>query len=314
MTQKRLHSFIFGIVLLFSADLLISSEAGNPQGYTDIVPFRDQSVAVGTDGRIDRLSKSGECATLDHSSAYPLNSVFANDEILIAAGDHGTILFSKDGSSFSHSETGTDENINDVSDYTELILAGADNGLVLVSIDGQLWEKIQTAAKGNILSLSSNHSLMIGITDAGEIIKSADGLNWEIMNYNEAYAGYNPHVHFKKILTTDDNILIIGNHDDGSPAILVSTSGNVWAERSPVFHDDEGRICFLTNKLNGITYDPDGDQFFLACAGGVVFSLSNCTKCNKWLKLSESHLNAVCYADNCLFIAGDDYSFFIQRL
>jgi hypothetical protein len=141
-----------------------------------------------------------------------------------------------------------------------------------------------------------------------------DGIHWDIQDYNKAYAGYNKYSKFKKILAAENGIVIIGEHEDGSPSILFSALGNVWAERLPVYHDNRGKVFYLTNKPNGITYDPERDQFILACDHGELFSLPNCSKCNQYKKISESDLNAIIYADNCLLIAGEDYSLFIHQL
>ena len=225
MVYKSLYIFILGIFLFSPAYQLVSSEPENPQGYTDIVHFRDKFFAVGTDGRIDCISQSGESATIDRSNPYKLNCAFSNDEILIAVGEHGTILYSCDGKTVNHAESGTEKDIHTVASQDGLILAGSEKGLILASTDCKSWNQIQTDVKGNILSLASNNSFFIGVTDAGEIIKSDDGMNWEIKDYNEEYAGYNPYSKFKKILATQNTIVIIGTHDDDSPSILSSVMG-----------------------------------------------------------------------------------------
>lgn len=314
MVNKNILPLFCWMIFLLLADKLTSNESGNLNGYTDIVFFRDTFVAVGTDGRIDGISKSGEIVPVDHSNQYKLNCAFSNDEILIAAGDNGKILYSFDGKDFYHAESGMDMNINGMTFKNGLILAGADKGKILISKDGKSWKNVPTDAMGNILSLSANNSFFIGITDAGEIIKSFDGIHWEIKDYNKEYAGYNKFSKFKKILAAQNSIVIIGEHDDGSPSILFSSIGNVWAERLPVYHDDEGMVSCLTNRPNGITHDSGRDEFILACDNGELFSLSSCQKCNKYIKIAENDLNVLIYADNFLLVAGDDYSVFIQRL
>ena len=315
-SRRNKNSFILGIFLLFSAGISVSSEneSGQLNRYADIVRFKDRLIAIGTDGRIDHISASGEKSAVDHSTPYSLNCACSNDDLLIAAGDHGTILYSADGKRFALAESGTDKDIDGIAVQNGLFLAGTEKGGVLASKDGKSWSSIQTTAKGNILSLSSNGIFVIGITDAGEILKSFDGSRWEISDYNKEYAGYNPSTKFKKILAAPNTIVIIGTHDDGSPSILFSSLGNVWAERYPVYHDAGGMTLFLESKPNGIAYDPSGDQFILACDQGELFILPACTKCNERIKISENDLNAIIYADDRLFITGDAFSVFIQRL
>jgi len=302
-----------GSFFLLTAVKLDSNEAGQLNGYTDVVPFRGRYIAIGSDGRIDSISRTGDKTTVDHSCRDKLNSAFSNDSILIVAGEQGTILSSFDGQKFNRAESGTDRNIQGITSRNGLIIAGSESGTVLVSANGKSWSPVQTRAKGDILSVSSNHSFFIGVTNAGEILKSKDGINWEIKDYNKVYAGYNPHAKFKKILAVQNSIVIIGIHEDGSPSILFSSLGNVWAESLPVYYDDKGMLCYLTNKPNGITYDSQSDQFFLACDNGTIFKLSNCAKCNKYFKISKCDLNALVYADNFLVIAGADYSVFVRK-
>jgi len=312
--NKNIISLFCWIFFLFYTDKLISGTFGQLKGYTDIVLFRDTFIAVGTDGRIDRISNSGEIVSVDRSNAYRLNCAFSNDGIVLAAGNHGTILHSSDGRLFNRAESRTDKNIYGITSKNGMILAGTERGIILNSKDGKSWGSTQTEAKGHVLSLSANHSFFIGVTDSGEILKSFDGIHWDIQDYNKAYAGYNVLSIFKKIVVTPHTIVIIGTHDDGSPSILFSSLGTVWAERLPVYYDDEGRISYLTNNLNDITFDSDRNQFILACDNGEVFSLPNCTKCNKLLKLSGSDLNVIIYIDHRILFAGEDYSVFIQRL
>jgi len=297
---------------LFDTSYVSKSEG--LKGYNDIVFFKDRFITVGTDGRIDCIYKSGERIPVDNFSKYKLNCAFSYGEILIAAGDHGTILYSSDGKSFYRIESGTDKNINGITFKNGLIIAGADNGTILTSKNGISWNIVPTKIKGNIVSLTANNSFFIGISDAGEIIKSFDGIHWNIEDYNKEYAGYNKHSTFKKILAAQNSIVIIGITDDGSPSILFSSLGNVWTERIPIYQDSQGVVTCLTSKPNGITYDPDRDQFILACDHGELLSLPPCSKCNKYTKISETHLHGIIYFDNRLLIVGDDFSVFIQRL
>ena len=109
------------------------SESKGSKGYRDIVLFKDKVIAVGTDGRIDCLSKSGEKISVDSSCAYTLHCAFSNEEILVVAGDHGTILYSSDGKSFHCAESGTDKSIHGIASKNGLLVAGADSGTLLSS-------------------------------------------------------------------------------------------------------------------------------------------------------------------------------------
>lgn len=292
----------------------MASETVRAPGYTDLVRFKGVFMAVGTDGRIDRILESGESETVACPAADTLHCAVANDEVLIAAGDHGTILVSTDGTSFKRAQSDTDQAILAVCVQDDLMIAGTDQGTILLSQDARSWNTVQIAVKGRIISLSANKSFIMGITDASEILKSADGIHWEIQDYNTAYAGYNQPARFNKILTAENHIIIIGTHDNGSPCILFSALGSVWAERLPVYYDDDGKIAYLDQSPNAITYDAQWDAFILACNKGTLLSLPTCKKCNEYVQISEKNLYAILYADPYLVVAGEDFSVFVQKL
>ncbi len=290
------------------------SEGSEIRGYRDIISYGGKCIAVGTGGRIDYINRSGERTPVVTTSRKNLNHIVSNDQMLVVAGDDGTILFSPDGQTFSLEESGTDNNINGLTVKNGLFIACADNGILLISKNGRSWNSIHLEVMGNIISLSANDSFCIGITDKGEIIRSNDGLEWVITNYNKEYSGYNKSCFFKKVLTTKNRIVIIGTYDDGSPSALFSSLGNVWTERSLFYYDDQGMIRYLTSKLNGITYDPYRDQFILACDNGEIFSLPGCTKCNAYAKVSTTNLTAIICNEDYLLIVGEDFSISVVRL
>ncbi len=310
---SRIH-WAFHALLLPACFIFFAEPSISQKGYNDIVFFRGRYIAVGTGGRIDCISASGEKTPLDSSSRHDLRCAFSDGKMLIAAGDRGTILYSADGVKFHHAASGTEKNINSIAWKKGLFVAGADSGIILASKNGNAWDVASIAIKGNIVSLTANRSIFIGVSDSGEIIKSEDGVNWEIQDYNKEYAGYAPQSKFRKILAAQNGIVIIGTHDDKSPSIVTSVLGNVWAERTPIYEDDQGIVQSLTSQPNGIAYDPGRDQFILACDNGELLTLPPCSKCNKYAKISETDLRALVYNSNSVLIVGGGYSVFAQRL
>jgi hypothetical protein len=282
--------------------------------FTGIEYFHDKFIAIGTNGRIDSINRSGDKFSIGSFSDYRLNCIYSNEEILVTVGNKGTIINSTDGEHFQKIESGTNKNIYGITCKNGLFIAGSENGTILLSKNGIEWKDLHTGAKGNIISISANSSFFIGVSDLGEIIKSSDGLNWEVKDYNKEYDGYYMPAKFKKILATQKSVVIIGTHDDGTPSILFSSLGNVWTEKDPICHNDDGSMFYLTKEPNGITYDPDKDQYILSCDDGELFILPECSKCNKHLKISEENLNALLYIDDNLYVVGDQFSVYVQKL
>ena len=283
------------------------SEAAEIKGYRDIIFYNGKFIAVGTDGRIDYINKFGERTPVVTSCRNNLNCVVGYDQMLVVAGNDGTILVSPDGQVFSRAESGTNIHINGIIVKNGLFIAGADKGTILLSVNGKSWSYKDLPVKGNILSLAADDSFCIGVTDIGEIIRSDDGINWTIFDYNKEYSGYNRPCKFRKVIVTANRIVLIGIHDDGSPAVLFSTLGNVWTERSLIYYDNHGMISFMLNDPNDITYDSVRDQFILACDNGELFTLPSCTKCNVSNKVSSNDLFTVLFKDNILISAGEEF-------
>lgn len=277
------------------------------RGYRDIVSYEDQYLAVGTNGRIDCIKKSGEIISIVSPFNIDLNSVIYENKTVITVGNNGTILISSDGQKYSKIESGTGKNINSITSLNGILIAAADKGTILVSINGNIWSSIHLPLKGDIVSISANISLCYGVTDKSEIIKSSDGISWDVFNYNEQYAGFNKPCSFKDVLLTGDRIAIIGQHEDRSPVALFSSLGNVWTERSLNYTDDYGRIQMATNLPNDICYDITGDQFFIACENGEILILPSCTKCNESFTAAGKDLHGIKCSENRLIIVGDDY-------
>jgi len=277
------------------------------RGYRDIMSYEDQFLAVGTNGRIDRINKSGEITPVANTFNVNLNGVIYDNQTIIAVGDGGTIIVSSGGQTCRKIETGTDKNINSITSFNGILIAAADKGTILISKNGNIWSNIQLPLKGDIVSVSADISFCIGVTNKGEIIKTSDAINWDIFDYNSKYAGYNKPCVFKNVLFTGKRIAITGQHEDGSPVVLFSSLGNVWTERSLYYTDDHGMIQIVTNLPNDVVYDSVGDQFFLACNNGEVVNLPSCTKCNKSLTVTGKDLHAIICSKNILMIVGDDY-------
>ena len=155
LTLDGQNNFINAEEIYPQPDLIQFTKTTGSKGYRDVVHFKDKYFAVGTEGRIDSFTKTGERVNVEDSNKYTLNCAFSNSEILIAAGDHGTILYSNDGKNFIREESGIDENINGITYAKGMILACADKGKILISANGKKWNIIQTSAEGNIMSLSA---------------------------------------------------------------------------------------------------------------------------------------------------------------
>lgn len=300
------------IVFLFAISQIFAGTDNS--GYKQIIQFQEKLFALSTNSRLDIVSSDGSKNTVFENDKYELNCMAANDSILIIAGNKGNIYYSFDGKNFKSAETETKKNIYSLVFRSGMFFAGSEKGEIQVSEDGKNWTAVKTEAAGDIISISANNSIYIGVTNAGEIIQSDNGFNWKVANFNNDYAGFIPYTEFIKILAIENSIIIIGIHDDGSPAILLSNLGNVWNERLPFYYDEEGVIKYLLSRPNDVIFDYENDQYILACNNGELLSLPSCSRCNIYVKISDKNLESLLNINSSLIIVGNDFSIFKYSL
>jgi hypothetical protein len=301
MNLRITYLFVFVLISLLTSKGLYAS------GYNALINVGDGFIAVGSDGRIDWFSASGN---ITKSEKYPdeqFNCLLANDQLMVAAGDKGIILFSSNKETFRKVNSGTDKNIHSLLIFKDMILAGSDQGELLIGDVEGVFRKIQLALKGNIVSLSTNNIVCYGVTDQGEIIHSTDGINWTVLDFNELYKGYYKPCRFTRVLVTDNRIAVAGKHDDGTPALLFSTQGNVWTERILNYTDDQGIPAMLEDVPYDLLYNSSEDQFLLSCSNGKVMIIPSCSHCNKLYEYTKTDLKGIAGNVNTLMIAGDNY-------
>lgn len=276
------------------------------EGYTDVTNYEDEFIAVGSNGRIDRISKSGEVIERLNFYGIRFTSVLSVDAQIFVAGDNGNMLVSSGKGEFLKIDCGTDKNINSLTWFGNKIIAGTNQGEILIGTDAGKFKSIQLNLKGNIVSLSANTTDCYGVTDMGEIIHTIEGMNWSVFDFNKTYEGFYKASQFTKVLVTENQISIIGIQNDGLPVLFYSSRGTVWTQRNLVYTDEGGVSSVLTDIPNDIYYDVTQDQFILICNHGKAMTIPNCSHCNKLFELSSENLLGIAGDENSLIVVGEN--------
>ncbi len=303
----KLLRLILYIVVFFCSSQLFGADVSVNPACRDITVVGDSYVAVGTFGKIDLISKSGEVTNLTSNTTINLNAVFYADNKIIAVGDSGIILLSEDIATFKIIYGETKEKINDIIYFNNKFILATNNGELLVSQNLKNWQKISLPVGGNIVSLSADAESCFGVTDVGEIIRTSDAEGWDVFDFNEQYRGYIKPSFFRKVLITKNWIVIVGQHEDDSPAVMFSSDGNVWIERSLNYIDDNGIPKVFTAIPNDVSYASENDKFYIACDNGDISVLSSCSKCNKTYHIADKNLYSVLMKDNILAVVGEGF-------
>ena len=298
----------FSDIKNFSSSFLDPGNRIKSIGYRDIISYEDGFLAVGSDGRIDRISLSGKIIKSEKIPGVVLNCILSYDHNIVTAGSNGTVLISSREEAFKKINSGTTENINSLALFKRKIIAGTDDGEIVIGTEQGLFRKIQLNLKGNIVSVSAGKSVCYGVTDEGEIINTADGINWSIFDFNKVYDGYYGPCKFKAVLVTENQIAAAGVQDDGTPVLVLSARGKVWTERPLSYTNDHGEISYLTETPYGIFYDLAINQFILVCSKGKLMTIPSCSHCNELIVLpTENNLKGIAANGNKIIIVGDNY-------
>ena len=290
-----------------SSAFLDSAKTAIAQGYKGITYFDNSFVAVGSDGRIDRISMAGKIIQSKKITDESLNCILAVEQQLFVAGNNGIILVSSDNGPFIKVNSGTVSNINSFTLFRGNIIAGTDGAELLIGTDDKTFNKISLNIKGNIVSVSAGESGCYGVTDQGEIIGSTNGIDWNVFDFNNVYAGFYKPCRFTKILVAKYNIAVTGIYKDGAPVLMFSTQGNVWVERTLNYNDTQAAQIPLNDAPNDIFYDSQRDLFYLACNNGRIMSIPSCSHCNKAATLTSENLTAIWCHGDVLMVAGTNF-------
>ncbi|MFA5328079.1 MAG: hypothetical protein WC384_09830 [Prolixibacteraceae bacterium] len=281
-------------------------------GYTDVAKYEDGFIAVGSNGQIDRISKTGEINKYHSTVGAKFKCVLTHDKQIIAAGDNGDMLISYGSEKFEKINSGTDGNINSLTWFDNKVIAGADGGEILIGNNIGEFKSIQLNLKGDVVSVSANAVFCFGVTNAGEIIHTTDGENWNVFDFNQEYKGFYKTCYFTSVLVTERNIAVTGIKDDGLPVFMLSNKGKVWSERDLSYKDEQGIKDYLKDLPNDIFYDGLYQQYYLACENGKLLVLPTCSHCNELAEFPEVNLAGISGINEMLMIVGE--GFFVKPI
>ena len=307
--NKKIITFASTFLLSFVSIVGSSaaSDAFKHEGYKAVISYQDKFLAVGSDGRIDWINKSGMVLKSEKMPTVAFHSLTATKQAIIAAGNKGNLFISSDNGKFRKVESGTDKTIFSLAIFNDKIFAGCEQGLLLIGDEKGAFKQQQLAIKGNIVSLCVRNADCYGVTDAGEIIHTSDGINWVVFNYNEFYSRFYLPSTFNKVFLTNDRITVAGSHKDGTPVLLFSSQGNVWTERTLNYTTEDGQSSYLTEIPYDIAYNLYEDLIILVCSSGKMMTVPSCSHCNKLIPITTESLDAIAQNDSTMIVVGENY-------
>jgi hypothetical protein len=184
--------------------------------------------------------------------------------LIVAVGDLGTILTSKDGITWTErASNATNSTLFAVTHHEDLFVAVGSNptsgiGTILTSPDGITWTSRTSGTLNALFGVKGGGGLFVAVGDLGTILTSPDGVTW---TNRSASAGTNPPLLFG--ITSGKGLFVVSG-DLGT--ILTSPDGANWTAVTP---------APTTQLLNSVDYD--GESFTAVGMAGVIFTSKNGT-------------------------------------
>ncbi len=234
-------------------------------------------VAVG-DFRTIMTSGNGVNWVLEVPPAGLTNAIFlgvgGTADLLVAAGDQGTLIISPNATLTNTILTGTNQPITSVSSaigviwhavpsgttkdlqgvafFNGLYVVTGEGGIVLTSPDGTNWTRRATPTTNMLTSVTAWTNGLVAVGDDGTIITSPTGINWTLRAVDTTNWLY-------RVRYLDGKLVAVGQNG----TIFYSLDGVNW----------DPRTSGTTKWLHDLTYIDD--TWFIVGREGVVLTSTN---------------------------------------
>jgi hypothetical protein len=234
----------------------------------------------------NKLSGSIELAIDDqgtswhsYNSSIKLWKVRWIEDLFVAVGENGNIIFLGDGSSWVPVGTDVNSFLRDICWTGNFMIAVGDNSTILTTMFADDWSRPTVPVNNATLSgvaWSGSQAVVVG-TDAEYqhpvILRSNDVNNWTKVNLPEQYRG-----HLNGVVWANNKFMAFGK--DGSPVVYTSTDGINWSRQN--FSGFEGE--FMEMVWTGTTYcavgpgitavSPDGNSWTTRAVNMVPYGVA----------------------------------------
>ena len=297
---------LVGAVLIGTV-LRLTHKDAQATAYLDAAPFERGFLAVGTNGRIDRISIDGAVQTLQTTAQEDFVEICAAGDEAMAVGNSGGIAWISSAGEITVQTVAPSKSLLSIANLRGCWLTGAEKGTVFRSDDGVGWSAVETGAKGDVVGLAATQERCIGVTSRGEVICTTDQATWTVLDYNGYYGKA---VTFTGIEALDQMFWAYGTDQDGRAVVTCSVEGGVWTERDLNIYEVDQVIDGAEEPF--IQLVSDGTQVYAVSKQGNALVLPTCTQCNIQRKISSQPICAAARNDSYLMFAGLDYSISIQ--
>ena len=278
-------------------------------GYTDAAVSRDGFLAVGTGGRIDRISADGTRTSLSCPTEEDLLSVWSGDGYDLIAGRRGTLLCSTDGTQFEAATAPTQADLTGAVRYLGAFYVAGYDGGIYRSTDLRRWQDVWTGECG-LIGLAGMDYGIAAVSAAGDVAFSENTRNWTYQNFNRDYEGLYPDYTFTRVVGAGQSFFVLGYETEqpNVPLMMYTEDTEVWMQRPLNMVDNESVQPEDTWRILDLGFHTD--QMIASCDAGRILTLPGCVACNKSDRLAGAgDLRCLAVRETEILAAGTDFFF-----
>lgn len=293
-----------------AAGISTASPAAPPaeSGYLDSVYDGSAFYLAGTGGRLDRVGSDGALESLSSGTQDDILCLAVSGSGILAGTGGGDILLSgHDGTQSVYS--GKDA-VCGLTRFQGAYYALTQKGSILRSGDGHSWSvSTQLKASAPFLSLTASNHTLSAITGETDLFTSSNGSDWEEENFNDLYQDFYPAYRFTRSAGMGDTWFILGeNAETGAPLVMFTQAGEAWLQKDLQVVNSQPAPTDPPIAVNDIA--GNADQLVVACDGGQVLTITNCSVCNQLQEFAPgTDLNTISVSETSTLVAGENFYF-----
>lgn len=219
-----------------------------------------KAVAVGNNGLIVYSDNVQKRIWQSHA-LQPFKCIYSaatNKNCIVAVGQDGQIIKSRDGQNWSKSKTNITNKLNDVIYDGKIFIAVGDSGTILTSTDGESWTVLTQVTQNNLLTIKKLNNKYIAVGERSTILSSKDGKVWTLA-YGEEKDENILNVETISGVTFKDNIYYAIGYINST--VYTSSDAVNWKESSKLSNYGYSDLIFykgrfvLTGRQEAISSD-----------------------------------------------------------
>lgn len=268
-------------------------------------------LACGTGGRLDRIFEDGTVENIPLPVGdKALTKVLITEDLTLVGGESGALVYSRDGKEFKSSKGVGNEHLLGFTQFKGKYYACTYSGIILSSSDGVSWKADKKLSDKPLIAIAASSSYLMAITEDTDIFKSEDGVDWDTQNYNTEYYNLAEQQSFRKIVSIEENMYVLGRsyENPNDPSVMFSSDGgDIWIYVDSMEINNRPPEEFYPLTIYSVRFF--GNELLAACDGGRLLAFTDCPSCNTIADISNVDLRCIAVSENIVLAAGDDFEF-----